>query len=319
MKKNTTYLLLGILIILIILFLYFNSHKEKDTIDFGVSFAVPQTHKIDQINIGQGSTRSLILTKEKGFWLINDSLRAQKEQIDLLLNTLAKMEIKYIPPRAAVPGIMDDLKRNGVNVNVFSNDRIMQTFTMGGVTSDERGTYGIKTNDDYPYVLHLPGWEGSLRPRFIKPLNEWRDRYFVRLTPPKITQIIVDYPLQQEHSFKLDRSSGDWILYDPRGQESTQLNSNSVQAYLEEFRQIGAEAYLTDMTLIEQYRTRVPHALITVMGDKNIRIPVFAIQYEDGRLDQERYHILMSDKELVLAQRRILGKILKPYNYFEVQ
>ena len=70
MKKNTTYLLLGAFLILAILILYLNSQKKRNNLDFGVSFSVPQTKKVDKIIIGSGTKNSLILTKGKNFWLM---------------------------------------------------------------------------------------------------------------------------------------------------------------------------------------------------------------------------------------------------------
>ncbi len=325
MKKNRSLIFLFLSVLLLTsIYLILQKKRDQTKIDFQVDFRIKDVTRIASIHMMDKSGAEIQLTKRPDFWILNDSFRVQKEQIDLLLNTLERMKVKYVPPRAAVPAILKDLAVNGYKVELFgSKNENFKTFYIGGVTSDERGTYGIVANDDYPYVLHIPSWEGSLRPRFVKPLNDWRDRYFIRTDTKQLKNVSIKYPLQQAQSFKLTKKGNKWVIersHYPETDSNQQANHNLISAYLLELERVGCEAYLQNPALKAKLENQTPYAIISIQEtSKQTFVEIYSILQADGSVDPERMHAIINKQELILAQTRILSKILRPYQYFSAQ
>lgn len=326
MKKNRSLILLFLSVLLLgTIYIILQRKKHQNEITHQVDFNVQDPDKISSIHMIDKSGTSIKLSKGSTHWLLNDSFRVQTEQIDLLLNTLKRMRIKYVPPRAAVPAILKDLAVNGYKVELLDRKNVnFKTFYIGGVTSDERGTYGIMANDDYPYVLHIPSWEGSLRPRFVKPINDWRDRYFIRTDLKQLNSVTVEYPLQQAQSFKLSGKDSKWVMkrthYPTSDSDESLPNAKLISAYLLELEKIGCEAYIENPSLKANLDNRTPHAVLTLNeSSKQTIVEFFNIIQPDGSSDPERMNVILNNQELILAQTRILSKILRPYQYFSAQ
>src|SRR5690606_25079501 len=109
--------------------------------------------------------------------------------------------------------VVKDLSSNGVRFDVKNNSGTsMLTFYVGGVTPDERGTFMIREGSEWPVIVNIPGFEGSLRSRYIMNELDWKSR---RLFQPvhSIQSLILDYPTRQEHSLKLEKTSEGFVVY----------------------------------------------------------------------------------------------------------
>ena len=63
--------------------------------------------------------------------------------------------------------VIKTLASEGVKVELYTqNKKLYKTFYIGGETADFLGTYMIMEGAKKAYVIHIPGFNGFLTPRF---------------------------------------------------------------------------------------------------------------------------------------------------------
>ena len=93
-------------------------------------------------------------------------------------------------PRQAVADVVKDMATEGIKVEIYAkNGKALRTFYVGGSTSDDRGTFMMMENSNEPYVMHIQGFQGMLRPRFHTDEQDWRDRFVFKLKPEDIKMV----------------------------------------------------------------------------------------------------------------------------------
>ena len=144
--------------------------------------------------------------------------------------------MKYIPPQAAVPQAVKDLAAHGIKVELYDrNNEKLKAYYVGGMTSNERGTYMIMEEAEQPYVMHIPSWEGGLRVRYWLSDMDWEDRTIFGYKPEEINSVSVEYPRQKNKSFKLEQKGGEYLV-EPYYEITPRINQSPVKGV--------AEAYL---------------------------------------------------------------------------
>jgi hypothetical protein len=94
--------------------------------------------------------------------------------------------------------------------------------------------------------LNLPGFEGSLRPRYALQPMDWRDVRFWMEDNDKIDSIIVDYPLQHQHAFIAYKKGLGYDvvpLYKTTPIQQGQ-NTNLVKSYMISLSKLACEDYV---------------------------------------------------------------------------
>lgn len=299
------------------------------------AFAVP-VDEIRKVFLADRIDGTTTLLERKGSkWMFNEKYLARPNAIENLLGALSRIEMKYKPAEAAVPTMLKDLATRGIKVEVYGpEDKMLKVYYIGGSTPDERGTYAIMEGADQPYVTHIPGWEGNLRFRFNLKGDNWRDRSIFSFDRDEWEQISLEYPKQREHSFKLSAQGKDFVLrpfYPLQEKTEGPTSAAKVSAFLEGFENLGAETFRNDHPGRDSIRQLVPFCTIRVkttnQGEQIVRLfPIFPdnVVY-DTKLNQyqvnaptqvERYFVDINGEDFLLAQHRVVRKILWSYRSF---
>ncbi len=336
MKKNT--LLLFALFLISGLFVYWilqnGTEKESTTlIGWDRKFKVEEVEKIHKIFIANRNGETTILTKKGNTWWYNDQYEALPSATENLMRAFREMEIKYKPADAAVPNMIKDLAAQGIKVELYDDKaEKIKAFYVGGAPPDERGTYMILENAEQPYVVHLPTWEGNLRFRFTLTGDQWRDKTIFKETVEDIKTLAVEYPKQQNQSFKLMRSGNQFELqpfYAFTPKITTVPVQGLIEAYLIGFKKVGAEAFENDNPRKDSVLQTLPFCIISmekVNGEKRI-VQFFPIEttssFFDPKTNQqrqtpyvERYFADVSDKGFMLVQHIVFSKLFWGYGFF---
>jgi len=296
------------------------------------AFAVKNAADIQKIFLANridGST--VLLERQQDHWMLNGRDRARDNAIENLLSAVTKVQMMYKPPEAAVPNMLQDLATRGIKVEVYGKqDKLLKVYYVGGSTSDERGTYMIMEGAEQPYVTHIPSWEGNLRFRYNLKGDAWRDRSIFRFKPKEVATLAVEYPTRREESFKLVPKGGGSLqvqpFYNYQEAKSSKFNPRTVDTYLEQFATIGAEAFRNDYQFQDSIRAMVPFCVFQVelnAGEQQ-QIRLFPIYPEqNGPITNystapqvERYFVDINGSDFVLAQHRVIQKVLRGYEYF---
>lgn len=249
MKKNLIYLV--VFVALLVLAIWLVKRDRNRTLDpTETSFKVADTAAVQRIFMADRQGGTVLLERSaEGNWLVNGKYVARPDMMNVLLETLIRMEIKSPVPKGAMKAVKTNMATSGIKVEIYSGPKAKKelVFYVGSSTVDTRGTYMIKEDADLPYILYIPGWEGYLTPRFFTSEEAWRERILFRLSPEEVQSIAIEYPDTPVYNYSIER-----------------LNENSYQLTMgtvsQPFPTAAGAAIWKDLSLlrIEGFENEVP-------------------------------------------------------------
>ena len=332
-------------ILLLILFLligggtYFFIKQAPDKGSSGkgwdTTLTVADTDKIHRIFIAKKTGQKFNLEKKDDGWYVDDKYRVRPAKIDYIFETLRRQRVKFIPTKGASINAVNAIASTGIKVETYdAAGNTILNFYVGGMTSDERGTYMIKEDSNQPYVMHIPGWEGGLRVRFWDNPENWRDRSVLRWNPKDIEYVKVDYPRNKSQSFEIIKEAGVFKVgpvYEITAVSKKESNPAAVQEYLKLYKSKISENFLNDLPGRDSISNLVPFCEITVKGkgaedqtvsffperiDMEYEMPNVPGQVLANKGSVERYYVNNSYGDFQLVQQLVFGKLFVPYSYF---
>ncbi len=300
-------------------------YRQVQSEDIGADYryAVHDLHSIGRVEmLYRDPAEEIVLSRVGDHWMVNGLYTARQNAVDNLLDAIRRMELSFIPRSKGAATIVRDLAAMGNRIRIYhSSGELLMAYYIGGTTPDERGTFIIKEGTAKPAVVSLRGWEGSLRPRFIMPEVQWRDRTLLAAPLDAIVKIEVDYPNQMAHSFQLSRDEAHYLLYLADTERPTKVAYAAAQAYLRGFAQVGAEDLLIDSVLRAELLETKPfaHIKLTLSDDTTQEIRLYPIRIESPVTINEtieRYYVLDGAGDLYLTQERVVGKTLVMPEFF---
>jgi hypothetical protein len=243
MKKNLLYGL--ILTALLGVAWWLTQQDDRSTLKREeADFHLDDTASIDKFFIADKSGRSVVIERiSESQWLVNKKHLARPDAIEFVLSTFLRVEVKSPVPRAAIENVKKQIGTIGKKVEVYSAGKKLLVFYVGHPTIDSRGTYVLRENAALPYIVHLPGWEGFITPRFFTDEEEWRERIMVRLNPDSIRSIATEFTDKPEESFVLTKGSGlQFELRNGAGQKAN-IDTAAVRQLFGGFTRLPVESY----------------------------------------------------------------------------
>ena len=248
MKKNTVYILLVLVLVVIAVVLLLNNKKttlKKELRDF----AIADTSVVDKIFLVDKENNKVELTRKDGIWKVNKKFTARKDAVDVLLETLANMQVRYPVPKSSHNTVVKRMSTQSTKVEVYSKGNLLKTYFVGGPTQDHVGTYMLLNGSDVPMVVFTPGFNGYLTPRFFTSEIDWRDNTIFKYNYPDIYSITCEHPREPEKSFKITRLG-------PNNFSIIRLIDNTpiknydpiaVKTYFSYFKRISFDHFLTQI------------------------------------------------------------------------
>lgn len=255
MKKQ--HLILIALLVLIGGYYFYSTTQNENTTRFERrDFAVNQIEQVDKIVITSKTPSRVELLKSGDSWTVNGSFPARPSSMKYLLKTLDKMEIKHPVPKNGIDPILTDMAAIGIRVDIFKNGKKDKTLFVGNNTADEKGTYIMLEGALSPFAVHIPGFEGYLRSRFIYDPVLWRTKELINIEQKDIEWLTMEYPNQKESGFKIVQDEQSLSLFDIHG-NAHPLKSLVAKNYLSSFKDIAHEGFisLSDPVQPEEIRT----------------------------------------------------------------
>lgn len=279
-------------------------------------FRIMDTAAIRTIEIyARDGAKQTLERKPDGWWL-NGKFLVRPDAIVNIFRILPGMQVMFYPPDAAIGQMMQAIGEHGVKL-VFQDRRgdLIKSYRIGGMTNDERGTYAILEGAERPYVVHVPGFEGSLASRFIMSDEDWRDRMLFRHHPETLTGLKISYPDHPDQGFEILKKEGRYELYDYRNR-MINTGESVIRNYLDVFTGIGVEGIENDFAGIQDVLASRPHAILELkLRPDSSRILKFFPLIIEGQQDVERLFVY-DGQDFFLAQTRILQKIFRSSGAF---
>ncbi len=304
--------------------------KKQSSDSWERDFAVPDIERVHKIFIADRRGNTTVLERNRNGWLYDGKYPANPHVMKELLHNIQYLDVYYIPAHAAVKTMVNDLATKGIKVELYdAKGKNIKTYYLGSPTADGVGTYAIMEGAEKPYVVYNPSIRGSIVGQFMLTGDDWRDKTVIRENPERINYVSIEYPRQQNQSFVLEKKQGGAFslrpFYDFTPRINKPLNRSIVEAYLQGFRQIGAEGY--ENKLPQEKRDSIlqslPFAVITIRNEdaRETRLRLFPIETpvfnEAGETAVViRYHVDWNGRDMVLMQHLLLKKILWGYSSF---
>ncbi len=324
-KKNLILLIvLGISIIILAIVFFSDSKKEKEKRVLR-DFAVADTASVDKIFLADKRNRTILLERQGNYWTVNKEFRARRDFVNVLLETIKRLEVSYLVPETKVPKVMRDLSSQGVKAEIYQNNKLVKTYYVGGSDNKGVGTYMIMEDSDVPFVMHIPGFAGYLSIRYTTELGEWRERIVFNYKVQDIAKVEVKYTEEPEESFII-HSFGEnkYDLTDINGNDAGVFDTLKVKEYLARIKFIGFEAYMDDQIKHEKLDSILKEPTMSVYSieDRNGEVKTMKTYYrqnmnnafqDDGELYEwdvdHLYGVIENDTEIVLLQYYIIDPI----------
>lgn len=327
-------LLIGLLLIALLALFYFKGNEVKNGSGLMQDrfFAIENKEDIHKIILTKRSGGPLVIERNGDKWMVQGEREVRPNLMDNLLLGLTKVSLLSQPPRSKYPKIEKDFVTFGIKVQVFDEDgTTLKSYYIGSDANNGKGTYYYMEGGERFYLMGLPGFEGSMRPRFDIEENSWWRRQILDYDPEDIKEVKVNYPRQPEESFHIKHQSGDQYIVDPlneRPKITRAFLNERVKLYLKEYRRKGLLGYLNNRPQIDTVLQIPPFAEIEIINQKadtqrilfipetaqNIKGPGSQTPYQAFEF---RYYVFLPEnRDFALAQHFLWRPVFRSYEYF---
>jgi len=319
MKKNLLYA--ALLIVLLGVAWWVTQKDDRSTLDPNETvFSVEDTASIDRIFIADKSGRSILVEKQTdGRWLANDTYYARWEVIDYILGAFRQMEVRMPVPKAGIENAKKQISVTGKKVELYSKGKKIQVVYVGHATIDSRGTYMIKEGAETPFIVHIPGWEGYLSPRFFTDLQDWREKVVLRLDPDSIASITAEFPNAPSENYSISLNSDkSFTLLDASGKLEPMVNAGFAKSLFAGFNKLEVEAFDNFGVMRDSIVNMSPSWLNLQVTEKNGKTHTFSTYFKsqlnqldvvllDVMPDLDRdYLFYQEENEFAIIQKRAM-------------
>ena len=308
---------------------YYVHRTDSDgTLDSGlVEFAVTDTVAIDRIFLADRRGNTVRLDRQAADrWTLDQKHKARQDAVQLLLETIMKVEVKMPVPKVAHDNIVRLMAGTSTKVEVYQKGTLVRTYYVGDATTDHEGTYMVMEGKDIPFICHIPGFHGWRTPRYFTRVNEWRDSEVFRYPRlSEIAQVNITYHQDPAASFSLSRDDAGRYHLRLFGATSDlgPLDTSMVRMYLHEYSNIRFERVMEtepatrDSIIRSQpyYTIKIKHRDGTEHSVTTYRIKALpgSLNIYDKPLewDTDRMHALVGQdtSELVLVQYFVFDRL----------
>ncbi len=337
MNKKTIILLSAIAGI-ILLFLLLN-RDNTSTLNAGdKDFTCKNTDNIDKIFITNTSSKEHVtLTRlAKNDWVLNDKFKASEVQIDILLETMRKLQVKKPVAKEELDNVIKQMIIKGTKVELYENGKILKVFYVGGNTSDDMGTYFYMDKAKEPYICHIPGFNGFLSTRFVTNLNAWRSKNVFKSTEDEIAEIKIDWIEKPGESFVIDCNAKEpvMIVGGKTLKNNSQVNLNKVKSYLKCWENLSYEGFPIDLNprkidsiahtkplMMMRLTDKAGKSTLLTIHRKGLKEDSYMRTDEQGNpmeFEMENFYAFINDNktEIVQIQDYVFGKVMKQASEF---
>lgn len=337
MKRSTIFILLTI-VILAAIYLAVQWGNEPGVMEMKPDmFQVKDTQAVDKLFITDLNGNSITLEREKLGWRVNDRFLADQVNIANVFEPLVRMRVKSGVSEADLDQVKKDLSVAHKKVEVYRNGQLDKTLYIGPATADGLGNYVYMEGDgpDKPYIVHIPGWNGNIGPRFFVNEREWRSKQLFRLRPETVTELRVIYPGDSAASFAIvkEKNQQPKLVKAFDFQDSLpEFDPLKVRRVLYNLNELYFEAFIVNArpSQLDSAMNVLPELATVELKTENKKYPPLHIHFkaldnssfnptDEIPYDLDRYYAFFegSEKEsFARLQRRMAAKLLRKYNRF---
>ncbi len=335
--KHINLILFAIVALLIAAVSYFTFGNKKGTLEgYDFNFGVADTASIQSVYLFDRAGNKIELERlSAGAWQVNKKYKARPDAVKNLLDCIHDVTLDYRLPRKAVKNAVESFVSSSIKVEIYNTKKEkIKCYYIGGTNADETSTFFIMENAQEPYACHIPSFNGGLRIRYFTEEQDWRDRFLFSLKQDEIQSVEVNYPLQNDASFIINRKGSDFTVSNLNVGGITKTisaNQPAIENYLYNFKHLGIEGFENGHPQTDSIRRAMPFVIFkveTTDGQKSVlKLHPILKKSNDNEilLDEnkspiiERYWGEWNDKDMVMVQNHVFKKLFMRSTSFGVK
>ena len=311
--------ILFILISFFVIFLFYNNNQKLKR-EAEKNFAIENIDEINKIFLSDRKGTNLTLYKNDKVWKINNKYNVRNDAINTLLTTIKDIKVQRPVSNTSYNNVIRQLASTGVKVEIYYGKKI-KTYTVGGSTSNHLGTYMLMDEAKNPYIIHIPGFNGFLSPRYgiqgyELDITKWRDNSIFKINNENIKEISLYNYEDPSKSFFISTNP---LKLQDIDSISKNYNLNLIMEYLNLFSNIECEKYKgfdIDLTSEKKlYKLGIKH------NKKYDILEVYSFSKKNNNKNQsepnvERMYARLNNGEFMLIQKYVFNKVFISINDF---
>tara|TARA_B100001093_G_scaffold62208_1_gene52288 strand:+ start:27929 stop:28909 length:981 start_codon:yes stop_codon:yes gene_type:complete len=304
-----------ILLIITIFYFYFKEKKISSDNNIKYKFAIEDTSCISKIFLADRNGTSILLEKNNNNWLLNKKYDVKKNLINILLSTIKDIRVHKSVPINSTENVIKDIATNGIKVEIFSNkknqNKLLKSYILGQPTADYLSNYIINKNEEIPYIVNIPGFNGFLTPRYgvqvnNLDINSWRSTLIFKKSINKINEISLINYVDSTKSFTINSTSA--ILYDFE-QNKIELNKKVIDNYIKLCSKLNCESY-KKANKFNDYNKLLFELTIDTDTLKIYELNSNLLKYKEHNYNVKRMLGVLNNNHYMLIQGHVFNNVL---------
>ena len=305
-------------LILVTFYFYYNNTKILSHSNINYKFSVNDTSCVSKIFLADRNGTSILLEKNKNKWILNKEYDVKKSSINILLSTIKDIRVHKSVPLNSINNSIKDLATNGVKVEIYSNkkniflkNKLLKSYTLGQPTADYLSNYIINNDEETPYIVNIPGFNGFLTPRYGVQVNNldvntWRSTLIFKKSIKNINKISLINFLDSTKSFSIDNKKD--ILYNYK-QNQVEVNKNIIDKYVKMCSKLNCESYKNNNKL-NDYHKLIYEISIDTDTLKIYELNKDLLKYKEHNYNVKRMLGVLNNHEYMLLQGYVFNNVL---------
>lgn len=222
---NRKLLLLLVLVVLGAVAWWLQRNDAPTTLDRPLSdFAVPDTAGVSRIHISDTKGQVVDLKRTAQGWTVNDRYAAKQAEVDLLLRTFNRVEVKSPVPKSMQPHTLRLMAAGAKKVEIYEGgDKPSKIWLVGHGTKDHFGTFMLLEKpglgrSNAPFIVGMGGFTGVLNTRFHTKEDLLRSTDFFSLADMRdLASVRLETPAAPGNGYTIEQDAdGRYTLKDQR-------------------------------------------------------------------------------------------------------
>lgn len=300
-------------VLLVIIIFYLYNDKKISSNSNSNMFAVEDTSCISKIFLADRNGTSILLEKNKNNWILNKKYDVKKSSINILLSTIKDIRVHKSVPLNATNNIIKDIATNGIKVEIYSNkkNKLLRSYTLGQPTADYLSNYIINNDEETPYIVNIPGFNGFLTPRYgvqvnNLDINSWRSTLIFKKSAKKINNLSLTNFLDSSKSFSINNK--ECLLYDFK-QNQVKVNKNIIDKYVKVCSKLNCESY-SNTNKFNDYNKLLFEISIDTDTLKIYELNRDLLKYKEHNYNVKRMLGVLNNNQYMLIQAHVFNKVL---------
>ena len=308
-----------IFVFLVITIFYLYNDKKMSYNSNSYMFAVEDTSIINKIFLADRNGTSILLEKNKNNWIVNKKYDVKKSSINILLSTIKEIKVLKSVPLNATNNIIKDIATNGIKVEIYSNkkniflkkNKLLRSYTLGQPTSDYLSNYIINNDEETPYIVNIPGFNGFLTPRYgvqvnNLDINSWRSTLIFKKSIKQINNISLTNFLDSSKSFSINNKEA--LLYDFK-QNQVKVNKNKIDKFVKICSKLNCESY-SNANKFNDYNKLLFEISIDTDTLKIYELNKDLLKYKEHNYNVKRMIGVLNNHQYMLIQGHVFNNVL---------